>query len=131
MISGSFVKDRSSLCSVDSLMALNYLNIETGRHFQVSCCPEVNRVHFKAWHVLLNRICIFSLTCNVALLLLISFLKICSLSPHAPPSCCCWITTTSDICCSLMKLAVSFVFSLNVMFYFLLKPAFTEPQWEG
>lgn len=115
------VRDRSSLCSVGSLIALNHLNIETGSHFQVSCCPGVNWVHFKPWHVLLNRICVFLLTFNVALLLslLISFLKICSINPHAPQSSCYWITTVSDICCFWMKSAVPLTFSLNVIFYCL------------
>lgn len=100
-----------------SLMAWKHLNVESGKHFLVTFCYEVNRVHFKLSHTLLNRICIFLLMCNVSLLLLISFLKMCSINPHAPQFSCYCIITTSDICCSPIKSAVCLIFSVNVIFY--------------
>lgn len=117
--------------SVGSLRALKYQSIETGNHLQVSCCSEVDRVHFKPSHILLNRIYIFLLMCNVSLLSLISCLKIFSINQHAPQFICYCIIITSDICCSLMKPAVCLMFSVNVIFYCLLMPIFTNPQCEG
>lgn len=102
--------------SVGSLMAWKHQNIESGNHFLVSGCSEVNRVHFNLSHILLIEFA-FSYLCVMSLILLISFLKICSINPHAPQFSCCGIIAISDTYSSPMKSAVCLIFSANVIFY--------------
>lgn len=63
---GSECEGQTKRGSLGSLMAWKHQNIESGNHLLVSCCSEVNRVHLKLSHILLNRIYIFFLMCNVS-----------------------------------------------------------------